>query len=71
MRNENNSGQSWTVQEIANRLNVTDSTVRGWINTGKLKAFKLPGSGSQPIIRVDSDEFERFLKKYYSLFIVT
>jgi excisionase family DNA binding protein len=62
MRNENITEQSWTVQEIANKLNVTDATVRVWINSGKLKALKLPGSGSQPIIRIEHDEFERFLK---------
>ena len=53
-----------TVAEIAQRMNVTDATVRVWINSGKLPAYKLPGSGDQAIIRVKADVFERFLKAY-------
>jgi excisionase family DNA binding protein len=54
--------ESLTVREIAERLSVTDATVRVWINTGKLPAYKLPGSGSQSIIRVSREAFDRFLK---------
>ena len=56
------SKESLTVREIAERMHVADATVRLWINTGKLPAYKLPGSGSQSIIRVSRDAFERFLK---------
>ncbi len=50
------------VAEIAAEMSVTDATVRVWINSGKLPAYRLPGSGSQKIIRVRRDDFERFLK---------
>ena len=53
-----------SVAEIAAKMGVNDSTVRMWINAGKLPAYKLPGSGSQAIIRVRTDVFERFLKGY-------
>jgi excisionase family DNA binding protein len=57
-----------TVKEIAKRMNVTDATVRVWINTGKLAAYKLPGSGAQAIIRVRPEAFDRFLKMYAAKF---
>lgn len=53
-----------TVKEIAEQLHVTDATVRVWINTGKLPAYKLPGSGAQAIIRVKREHLERFLRSH-------
>ena len=58
------SKHALTVREIAERMNVTDATVRIWINSGKMPAYKLPGSGAQSIIRVEAEAFERFLKTY-------
>jgi len=56
--------ESYEVSEIAELLSVTDATVRVWINTGRLKAFKCPGSGAQCIVRVFREDLERFLKTY-------
>jgi excisionase family DNA binding protein len=53
-----------SVRDIAKRMSVNDATVRLWINTGKLPAYKLPGSGAQSIIRVKPEAFEQFLKTY-------
>lgn len=53
-----------SVKDIADRMSVTDATVRVWINTGKLPAYKLPGSGAQAIIRVRPEAFEQFLSSY-------
>ena len=53
-----------TVREIADQMKVTEATVRCWINSGKLVAYKLPGSGSQAIIRVEIEAFERFLAAF-------
>lgn len=51
-----------SVREIAEEMDVTDSTVRVWINSGKLPAYKLPGSGAQSIIRVRREDFDTFLR---------
>ena len=53
-----------TVSEIAELLSVSDATVRLWINTGRLKGYKLPGSGNQSLIRVLRRDLEGFLKTY-------
>jgi excisionase family DNA binding protein len=58
--------ESLTVREVAREMAVTDATVRVWINTGKLPAYKLPGSGAQSIIRIKRDDFEKFLRAYRS-----
>jgi excisionase family DNA binding protein len=34
---------SFTVKEAADRLRVDPITIRRWIRSGRLKAFKLPG----------------------------
>lgn len=54
------------VREVAEILNVTDATVRIWINSGKLPAYKLPGSGAQSIIRIERRDFAKFLEIYRS-----
>jgi excisionase family DNA binding protein len=55
---------TYLVAEIARLCSVSEPTVRVWINTGKLWAHKLPGSGAQCIIRVWRDDLEDFLKTY-------
>jgi excisionase family DNA binding protein len=53
---------SLSVKDIAEEMSVTDATVRVWINSGKLAAFKLPGSGSQLIYRIKREDFDEFLQ---------
>lgn len=47
-----------TVKEIADNLKVTERTVRRWIKDGKLEARKIQG-----IVRIEPQEYQRFLKK--------
>ena len=44
-----------TTQEISTQLKVSDRTVRNWIETGQLKAYRF---GNQ--YRIDIDDFEKF-----------
>ena len=44
-----------TTQEISTILKVSDRTVRNWIETGQLKAYRF---GNQ--YRIDTDDFEKF-----------
>lgn len=53
--------RAFSIREIQSRLGVSGSTVRMWIHTGKLAAYRLPGSSREPIYRVDTDVLERFL----------
>ena len=46
-----------TIAEIAESLRVSNRTVRNWIDSGKLKAFKF---GLQ--YRVNKEDFEEFIK---------
>lgn len=46
-----------TIAEIAESLRVSNRTVRNWIDSGKLKAFKF---GLQ--YRVNKKDFEEFIK---------
>src|SRR5215470_15536796 len=55
---------SYTVSEIAEFLSVSDATVRQWVNRGRLRACKFPGSGNQSIIRVLRPDYDDFLKNY-------
>jgi len=47
----------YTVKEIAKELRVTERTVRRWVHDGKLKALKVQG-----ILRVEPQEYQRFLR---------
>lgn len=47
-----------TIAEIAEQLRVSNRTVRNWIDSGKLKAFKF---GLQ--YRVNKQDFEDFIKQ--------
>ena len=46
-----------TIAEIAETLRVSNRTIRNWIDSGKLKAFKF---GLQ--YRVNKEDFEEFIK---------
>ena len=46
-----------TIAEIAEQLRVSNRTVRNWIDSGKLKAFKF---GLQ--YRINKADFEEFIK---------
>ena len=50
-------GQFHTVEEVAERLQVSDQTVRRWVKSGKLKAYK-PGREW----RVKPSDLETFLE---------
>jgi DNA repair protein RadD len=40
----------WTA-EAAERLGVSETTVREWMDSGRLKGMKLPGSGYRRYLR--------------------
>ena len=50
--------RAWTVAEVAASVGVGRSTVYGWIEEGRLHAFR---SGS--IVRVTAAELDRFLEE--------
>jgi excisionase family DNA binding protein len=47
----------YSVEEIAERLQVSDQTVRRWVKSGKLAAFK-PGKE----LRIRPSDLEEFLE---------
>ena len=49
-----------TVAQAAQRLGVNAETIRRWIRSGKLQAFKRPGKGRQMFVR--AADVERFTK---------
>ncbi len=49
------TGDYYTVAELAERYKVTHLTVRRWMYNGLIKAFKVGG-----ILRFSGDEVERF-----------
>ena len=49
-----------STQAVAERLSVSDRSVRRWIIGGQLAAIVL-GSSIKPIYRIDADELERFI----------
>jgi len=53
---------SFTVPEIAEQLNVSEKTVRFWVDSGKLPSFKYPGKGEQAIVRIRKDVLDSFMK---------
>jgi excisionase family DNA binding protein len=56
--------ETYSVRDVARFMSVTPATVRIWINTGRLEAYKLPGRGSASIIRIKREQFERFLRHH-------
>ncbi|GCE12694.1 helix-turn-helix domain-containing protein [Tengunoibacter tsumagoiensis] len=49
---ENSDADLLTVNEVAQRLRVDDTTVRRWIKSGVLDAIPLPHSGVRQAYRV-------------------
>lgn len=45
--------------ELAGRWDVGEETVRRWIRSGKLAAFKSPGGGGQRISMATVERWER------------
>ena len=59
--NESSSDELLTVAQVASALQIVPGTVRGWIQSGALKASR-PGNGPQPgrtyrVRRADLDAF--------------
>ena len=48
----------FTVQELADSLNVHPNTIRNWINSGDLKSYKLGNA-----LRISKEDLEKFLEK--------
>ena len=46
-----------TIKETAKYFNVTEMTIRRWIDSGKLKAIKIVGT-----VRIEESEIERLKK---------
>lgn len=46
-----------TIKETAKYFNVTEMTIRRWIDSGKLKAVKIVGT-----VRIEESEIERLKK---------
>jgi len=52
-------GELLKVSEVAKRLRVAESTVRGWIARGDVRAVRLPGG----VYRIPEEELERLLRR--------
>ena len=50
------------VKEVAERLNVSEDTVRTYIKLGQLQAVRL-GDGKRPTIRVTENALVAFLER--------
>lgn len=48
----------YTINEVAERYWVSVRTVYRWIEDGKLRAFKLGGTGNYRVRREDLEDFE-------------
>lgn len=58
----NELGKLYSVEIVAELLDVEEQTIRKWIKEGKLKALKLAGT----TLKVSEIELERFvLQAYY------
>lgn len=58
------SEHQWlTVEDIAERLQVSQETVRRWIRSGKLAVLDL--GGPKAGYRVKPDELDRFIEERY------
>jgi excisionase family DNA binding protein len=45
-------GELFTINEIAEKLKVTDQCIRDWIKEGKLKALKIGG-----VVRIEEEAY--------------
>ncbi len=53
-----------TVREIARSLRVSRTTVYTWIDSGQLRAIKLGSETSKGTLRINNEEYDRFLKAH-------
>ncbi|PJW20312.1 excisionase [Geobacillus thermodenitrificans] len=53
----NELGKLYSVEDIAERLNVSSRTIYNWINQGKLKVLRLGGS----TLRIAESELNNFV----------
>jgi excisionase family DNA binding protein len=53
-----------TVQEVARRYRVDDSTVLRWIKSGALEAITLPVRGKRQVFRVKKSALRKFDKEF-------
>ena len=56
----------FSVKEVAEKLKVTEETVRRWIRYGKLKAFRKVGRAGNVITQDQLDEFMATHKMSYN-----
>ena len=59
---ESHNEELLTVQEVANRLRVTEATVRRWIKNGSMDAIKLPHRGKREVYRIRQSTLKTVLK---------
>lgn len=45
--------KAWTVKEVATSLGVSESTVHGWVRSGRLRAFREGNVVRIPVTAVD------------------
>ena len=49
-----------TLQEVAQAVKVSETTVRRWVHSGELPAFKV---GSRGQIRIEPEELRAFMER--------
>ena len=50
-----------TVEEVAKKLGFAESTIRGWIVNGELKAARFGKKG----YRINKKDYEQFVQEHY------
>ena len=53
----------YTIDQVADHLQLAPKTVRNWISGGKLPHIKF-GNGRSARVRVSDDQLRRFIKKH-------
>jgi excisionase family DNA binding protein len=53
----------WTIQQVAEKLQVTDRTVRRWIEDGKLAAVRFSES-QQGHVRITDSDLREFVERH-------
>lgn len=54
-------GSYLTIKEVAARLDVSPTTVRDWVISGRLQAYNWGGSSRRALYRIPLPAFEKFL----------
>lgn len=52
---------AFTIPDVARLCSVCPATAVRWFDSGRLRGYRVPGSGHR---RVSRDHLERFLKEY-------